>query len=199
MNSSKKLLDKLRSGDRRSIGRSDEVAALVLARPARFLQLMEGLWNPDPLIRMRAADAAEKVSLHHPDLLMPFKSKLLQLLDAATQQELRWHLDQMVPRLRLSKKDRTRAVSVFRRHLEDPSSIVKTSAMQALADLARADDLLMPEIRELIGKLTKVGTAAMRARGRKLLLQLERDRLRQVRRTISSPPRQRHRESAGWS
>src|SRR5277367_654240 len=156
MNSSKKVLDKLRGGDRRSIGQSNEVAALVLGRPTLFPQLMQELWNPDPLICMRAADSAEKVSLRRPDLLMPFKSKLLQLLDAATQQELRWHLDQMVPRLRLSKKDRARAVSVFRRHLEDPSSIVKTNAMQALADLARGDDLLMPEIRELIGKLTKV-------------------------------------------
>lgn len=176
MTSSNRLLNKLRGGDHRSIGQSNEVAALVLRRPSLFPQLMQGLRNPDRLIRMRAADAAEKVSQHRPDLLEPFKTRLLRLLKEATQQELRWHLAQMIPRLRLSKRDRVRAASVFRLYLSDQSSIVKTSAMQAMADLASADDELMPELEELLSKLTEVGTAAMRARGRKLLRQLERNR-----------------------
>jgi hypothetical protein len=177
MISSTKLLDKLRGGDRRSIGQSDEVAALVLRRPTQFAQLMQGLWHPDPLIRMRAADAAEKVSWHRPDLLQPFKAKLLRILDEATQQELRWHLAQIIPRLHLLKKERLRTASVFRLYLSDPSSIVKTSAMQALADLANTDDNLMPEVKDMLKTLSTVGTAAMRARGRKPLRQLERNRL----------------------
>jgi len=96
------------------------------------------------------------------------------MLDKSTQQELRWHLAQMIPRLHLSKKDRTRAISALRHYLDDQSSIVKTFAMQAMADLANTDEKLVPEIRELLTSLTKQGTAAMRARGRKLLRQLER-------------------------
>ncbi len=76
---------------------------------------MQGLRNSDSLVRMRAAHAAEKVSLRRPDLLEPFKAKLLQMLAEATEQELRWHLAQMVPRLRLSKQDRVRAASAFQR------------------------------------------------------------------------------------
>jgi hypothetical protein len=174
--SSNSLLNKLSGGDRRSIGQSNKVTALVLRRPALFPQLMQGLWNSDPLIRMRAADAAEKVSLCCPDLLRPFKTNLLRLLDEATQQELRWHLAQMVPRLALSRKDRPRATVALRRYLEDKSSIVKTSAMQALADLAKADDELMPEVKKLLMALTESGTPAMRARGRKLLRRLKRNR-----------------------
>jgi hypothetical protein len=173
--SSNKLLNKLTGGDRRSIGQFNKIVALVLRRPTLFPQLMQGMWSSDLLIRMRAADAAEKVSLRRPDLLQPFKTKMLRLLDEATEQELRWHLAQMVPRLRLARKDRQRAAAALRRHLDDKSSIVKTSAMQALADLARADDELMPEVRELVTTLTKSGTAAMRARGRKLLRQFERN------------------------
>lgn len=169
------LLKKLRGGDRRSIGQSNRVVALVLKRPELFSQLLQGLWDSDLLIRMRAADAAEKVSLRRPELLQPFKAKLLRLLDQATQQELRWHLAQMVPRLRLSKRDRVRAVSVLQRQLSDQSSIVKTFAMQALVDLAIGDDALMAEVTKLLITLTKTGTAAMRARGRKLLRQLERN------------------------
>jgi len=173
--SSNTLLTKLSGGDRRSIGQSNAVVALVLRRPVLFSQLMRGLSDPDPLIRMRAADAAEKVSVRRPDLLRPHKTRLLRLLDEATQQELRWHLAQMVPRLRLSKKDRKRAAAALRRHLADESSIVKTSAMQALCDLASADGNLFPGMRELLTTLTASGTAAMKARGRKLLGQLERN------------------------
>jgi hypothetical protein len=172
--SSNALLSKLSGGDRRSIGQSNEIVALVFLRPALFAQLLQGLWNSDPLIRMRAADAAEKVTLRRPDLLKPFKAKLLRLLDEATEQELRWHLAQMVPRLALSTKDRVRATTALMRHLEDKSSIVKTSAMQALADLASSHDELIPETRTLLTTLIETGTPAMRARGRKLLRQLER-------------------------
>jgi len=172
--SSNPLLNKLRGADRRSIGQSNQIVATILRRPELFPQLMRGLWNADPLIRMRAADAAEKVSLRRPDLLQPFKAKLLRLLDEATQQELRWHLAQMVPRLALSKKDRMRAAASLRCHFEDKSSIVRTSAMQALTDLANADAKLVPELRDLLITLTESGTAAMRARGRKLLRQLDR-------------------------
>jgi hypothetical protein len=168
------LLNRLGRGDRRSIGQANQVAALVLRRPALFAQLMLGLWSSDPLIGMRAADAAEKVSLRRPELLQPFKTRLLRLLDQATQQELRWHLAQMIPRLVLSRKDRGRVTIALKHHLEDKSSIVKTSAMQALADLANSHNELIPETRKLLTALTETGTAAMRARGRKLLAQLER-------------------------
>ena len=41
------------------IGRSEEVAGLVSKDPKLIPELMAGLWSTDPLIRMRAADAAE--------------------------------------------------------------------------------------------------------------------------------------------
>ena len=176
--SSNTLLKKLSGGDLRSIGQADKVAAHVLRRPALFPQLMLGLSSSDPIVRMRAADAAEKVSVSSPELLQPFKTKLLRLLDEATQQELRWHLAQMVPRLALSRKDTTRATVAVRRYLEDKSSLVKTSAMQALADLAGADADRVPETIRLLMAAAKTGTPAMRARSRKLLRQLNQPDLR---------------------
>ena len=71
------ILASLSGGDRRSTGRSDEIVAVVLADPALFGQIIAGLSNPDPLIRMRAADAAEKVTVRRPELLQPYKEHLL--------------------------------------------------------------------------------------------------------------------------
>ena len=168
------VLAMLSGGDRRSVGRACSVAAIVLHRPALFRQLIKGMWHEDPLIRMRAADAAEKISLKKPELLEPFKHELLGLLAEAEQQELRWHLAQMVPRLDLSSNERALASHTLRTYLDDRSSIVKTFAMQALADLAAPDKRLLPETMELLSNLTRTGTPAMRARGRKLLARFAR-------------------------
>jgi hypothetical protein len=58
---------------------------------------MAALWHADPLVRMRAADAAEKASAQMHHLLNPHKAALLVLMEETTEIELRWHLAQMVP------------------------------------------------------------------------------------------------------
>jgi HEAT repeat protein len=173
MESKKNIPVYLRGGDRRSIGRSNQAAALAAKNPEIFEQLIEALWHADPVVRMRAADAAEKASLQQVELLNAFKLELLGLLAETQQQELRWHLAQMVPRLRLTREERHRAASDLRRYLQDKSSIVRTFAMQALADLSAEDAALRVEVLELVRHLTKTGSPAMKARGRKLLKQLE--------------------------
>ena len=155
--------------DRRSIGRANDVVALVLREPRRFPELIGFLWSDDPVVRMRAADAAEKISLRRPSLLAPFKAELLGLLFEAEQQELRWHLALMIPRLALTKKERQRAAEGLRRYLEDRSSIVKTFALQGLTELAAVERSLLPEVREILAEAERAGTPAMRARARKLL------------------------------
>jgi hypothetical protein len=170
---SKAILARLTGGDRRSIGRADEVAAIVSRDLALFPELMTGLWSRDPLVRMRAADAAEKVSRKNPELLEPYKAELMGLMAEAPQQELRWHLAAMVPRLSLNAKERERAADTFETYLEDRSSIVKTFALQGLADLAKTDPNLRLSVIEILREAERSGTPAMRARSRKLLPSLE--------------------------
>ena len=168
------MLRLLEGGDRRTIGRADQVAAIVAKNLRLFPKLIAGLWSADPLIRMRAADAAEKVTRERPELLTPFKKELLGLMTEATEQELRWHLAAMVPRLPLNAAERQLAISSLNGYLEDRSSIVKTFALQGLADLAQNDSAIRPGVVETLRKATRNGTPAMKARSRKLLLRLER-------------------------
>jgi hypothetical protein len=163
----------LAGGDRRSIGRSDEVARFVIDHPRRVAELIECLWDPDPCVCMRAADAIEKGSRDNTALLEAHKAELLGLLAEAEQQEVRWHLALIVPRLLLTTSERRRVAKLLQMYLADPSSIVKTFAMQGLADLALQDVAMRAAVTELIRSLTRTGTPAMRARGRKLLRQLE--------------------------
>jgi hypothetical protein len=163
----------LKGGDRRSIGKSNHIAKLILSDSKRFSELVECLWAEDPIVRMRAADAAEKVTVTRPELLDPHKRELLGLLDEAGQIELRWHLALMVPRLSLSGTERARAAAAFRHYLEDRSSIVKTFALQGLVDLARQDSNLRGPARRVLEESLRSGTAAMKARARKLLKVLQ--------------------------
>jgi len=171
----KDLLTLLEGGDRRSIGRADQVAVAVSRNRALFPTLMQGWWSDDPLVRMRAADATEKVTRKNPDLLTAYKKQLLKLLPDVEQQELRWHLAALVPRLPLSRRQRCLAASSLRCYLQDRSSIVKTCALQALADLAKDDSTMRPEVKKLLCQSLRNGTPAMKARSRKLLRQLDSD------------------------
>ena len=172
--SRRNVLAMLEGGDRRSIGRSDQVAAIVSHDPELFPALIRGLWSEDPLVRMRAADVAEKVTREHHELLHPCKKELLGLMKETKQQELRWHLAVMIPRLALNAKERQSAISSLNAYLEDPSSIVKTFALQGLANLAQGDPSIQPKILEILREATRNGTPAMKARSRQLLIRLER-------------------------
>jgi hypothetical protein len=165
---------KLRGGDRRSIGRSNEVARQISTNKKLFAKVFAELRHPDPVIRMRAADAIEKASALNPHLIQPYKRHILNTIAAIPQQEVRWHVAQIIPRLRLTPRERDHAVSILFDYLEDKSSIVKTFAMQALADLAQNDSRLRKRILPIVEFLTASGSPAMRARGRKLLATLKR-------------------------
>jgi hypothetical protein len=150
-----------------------EVADLVLAHPKRASRLIECLWHEDPGVANRAADALERASYHLPSILRPWKDPLLGLLAEATQNKLRWNLALIIPRLALTGPESHRAAATLRSWLEDTGSIVKTCAMQGLADLTRQDPSLLAMVLDLLRIHSRSGTPAMRARGRILLKRLE--------------------------
>jgi len=170
-----KILALLEGGDRRTIGRSDQVVAIVSRDAKLFPQMIAGLWSKDRLVRIQAADATEKVTRTHAKLLRPCKKELLGLMAEAQEQELRWHLAVMVPRLPLTRKEKEIAIRALKSYLEDSSSIVKTLALQGLADLAQDDPNLRSGVVEILRQATRNGTPAMKARSRNLLIQLEDD------------------------
>ena len=168
------ILKKLEGGDRRSIGRVDEVVAEVLNDPSLFEVIFNGMFSNDPIIRMRSADAVEKITAKHPEHLQSYKNKLIQQVAKIDQQEVRWHVAQMFPRLELSKEEQAIVVEILWDYLDDKSKIVKTFSMQALADFAERDASLRFKVIKLLEELTRTGSPAMRSRGRKLLEKLNR-------------------------
>lgn len=160
--------------DRRSLGRANEVAAMLSAGEFRWGDVVGLVFDKDVCIRIRAADALEKASRDEPRRLARFKPHLLTLLREADVNVLRWHAALMLPRLPLSDVERDDASVILRQYLEDKSSIVKTTAMDALAKFAEEDRMLRPETRELLRVAERSGTPAMQARARNVLKKWER-------------------------
>ena len=167
------ILKKLRGGDRRSIGRVDEVVEQILRSAVLFEELVNGLLEDDPIVRMRSADAVEKITRVKPEWLTPHKKTLIRLAGDSNQQEVRWHLAQVLPRLRLNPGEKKATVDILYSYLDDKSKIVVTFALQALADFAVEDKNLKPRVVGVLEEFTKTGSPAIKNRGRKLLRKLD--------------------------
>jgi hypothetical protein len=163
----------LAPGRRFDAGHVREVAAAVLAQPRRTGHVVECLWDDDPGIANRAADALERASHQRASLLAPWKDALLACLTDAEQNKLRWNLALMIPRVKLTAPETERAMVALRIYLDDRGSIVRTAAMHGMAGLALQNPTLLPEVLDTLRILTHSGTPAMRARGRMLLKKLE--------------------------
>lgn len=168
------ILTDLGGGDLRSKGCSDQIASRVIENPLLFRELFAGMHSGDsPVVRLRAADAIEKVTRLHPEYLRPYKRTLMAKIANTDEPGVRWHVAQLLPRLNLTRKDLPRALAILQAYINDPSRIVATFAMQALSDLATQFPHLLPEVLPELRQHTKFGSPAMRARGRKLLAELK--------------------------
>ncbi len=168
-----KLVELLTLGDRRTTGKSKEVAEAILQNPREFDAVFKAMWQSDDAgVRMRAADVCEHVTQTRPDLLQTRKKDFLKYVAPVTQQEVRWHYCQMLPRLKLTRAERRRAFEQLKTFAGDQSSIVKTFALQAMFDLSEQDESLRDETRAWIEQQMEDGTPAVKSRGEKLLQKL---------------------------
>jgi hypothetical protein len=174
-------------------GRVAEVAALVAAHPRRAARLIELLWDDDPGVASRGADVLERI-MRKPSfrlwlIVEEYKEALLGLLADARFMKLRWNLALVIPRLGLSLSEARRAAATLYTFLEDRSSIVKTAALQGLADLTRHDRESIPAVLDLLRIQGRSGTPAMRARSRHLIQKLDPTAQAKRRRSRSSAAR----------
>ena len=164
------IIAKLKGGDLRSIGRVEEVVSDILRDFSLFPDVFKAMSDEDPVVRMRAADASEKVSRVCPQYLQPFKDQLLDGISKIEQQEVRWHLAQMLPRLVLEKNEILRTTNLLISWLDNSkSNIVRVNSLQAIADIANK----YPDYRSLVTvKIEEVlssGNPALKSRGKKLM------------------------------
>jgi len=170
-----KMLNLLKEGDRRTTGRVADAVRAAIGNANLIDELVELMSHSDPAVRMRAADALEKATVQHAELLMRHKDYLLDLIEEASQNEVRWHLAQMLTRLELEAEEIEGLAHIFTKWFARADSrIVRTSALQGMADLAHKDASLIEPALKMIERALTNSVPALKARARKLKGPLER-------------------------
>lgn len=163
----------LSGGDLRSVGHVDEVVTFVGNDPDRFSELLTVLTDDRPVVRMRSADAMEKVTRHYPALLQAHQASLFEQLQIATQQEVRWHLAQFMPRMTWTEEEASDIVRVLTDWIAaETSAIVIVNALQAMFDLSAMHPRFRDELKALLESQCETGSPAVKSRSKKLLQKL---------------------------
>jgi len=164
-----KIIQKLAQGDMRTIGRSQEVVEEVLNDNSLFHELFEGLSDSNPAVRMRAADALEKVTAQKPELLKPYKSKLVEISKEATQQEVQWHIAQMLGLLKLEDNEAVVVYEILNDYYQTTkSNIVKVMSLEAMCHIAQSDEALKENVEKILIDAIKHSSPSVTARAKKL-------------------------------
>ncbi len=164
--------ERLRKNERRQLGASDSVASDVLRYPERFAELFEAIFDEDAVVCGRAAAAAELVTRGRPDLLVPFRKRLIADAADTDNPEVRQAVARMLPRIKLEPRERAKAVAVLDRYVEDDEPAVRLAAMQSLTDFSNDDAVLRERVVVMLERFSREGSETMKLRGRQMLARL---------------------------
>jgi hypothetical protein len=161
----------MRGRDRRARMGADEAAAGALRDPRMFDALIDAMRSTDRALALHSAEAADLASAGNPLLLEPHKRALLGRLAQIDQREIRWHVAQMLPRLRLEGDERERAVALVVGWLEgrDGSAMAAAGGFESLVVLADGDPQLIETVRPVLERHASGGPPAIRARAKSVL------------------------------
>jgi hypothetical protein len=168
--------DTLSGGTRTSIGDADQVIQKLLRTPSGLADVYKLFLDEDPVVAMRSSYVAMRVAEQKPESVKPFTKDLLKNLELYTQQEVRWHIPQLLVHLELTKAQKKRAYEVIMAWAEtDNSKIVGYYGFQAAADFAETDQSLLQDFIPRIRKANKSGAKSIQNRCKKIAKQLDID------------------------
>ena len=164
----------LSGGTRTSVGEADKVIRQLLKNATKLNEIYGLFLDEDPVVAMRASYVAMKVAEQSPQSVNPFTKDVLKNLDLYVQQEVRWHIPQLLVHMELSKAQRKRAYEVVMSWAEtDKSKIVGYYGFQAAADFAELDEQLLQDFIPRIRKANKSGAKSIQNRCKKIAKQLD--------------------------
>jgi TPR repeat protein len=131
-----KFQDILREGGKtNSLGRAAEVITSVLQDERRLEELYNCLFAEDAWVRMRAADALEKICRDHPEWIAPYIDRLQKDFSDNSQPSIQWHIAQIYQQVALTAAQKSVAIAWLQKLVstKDVDWIVSANAMETLA------------------------------------------------------------------
>ena len=165
----KDFAHRLLGKDLRTIAKSNEVVQSIQDQSS-FDALFALLWHHERPLVMRAADAVEKVTRSRREFLEPHRDQLLSLLKSAIHKEVKWHVAQLVSRLKLTEAELKEVWSVLMYWAKNPneSKIVRVNSLQGLFEIAQQMPSLQDGFEQTLNNLDHEPIPSIQARIKKL-------------------------------
>jgi len=170
----KSVREQLAGGTRTSVGEAEQVVKKALTVVPLRREIYELFLDDDPVVAMRASYVAMKLAQSDPATAQEFKKMLLKNLSLYRQQEVRWHVPQILVHMKLTAAERRKAYEVVMEWSEtDARKIVAYYGLQAAADFAEVDDALLEDFIPRLRKLNARGAKSVANRCKKIAKQLD--------------------------
>lgn len=162
------------------LGTVGQLNTFLEQHPESFpLLFQEMLDNPNSRVRLRMGNAVEKAARKNPALLLPFKTEILAAAEHSKAPEIIWHVVLLLGYLPLEEDELAFAINKLYQWLDTlEHKFVKVNCLQTLAVLAQQHDWLKNEVTETLKAALNAESAAIKARARILLKQLQPTRKR---------------------
>lgn len=142
-----------------------------------FDELFNLIFHHERPLVMRAADCVEKITREHPEYLVRHKGQILSVMKSADHKELKWHIAQLISRVKLTTEELAYVWHTLTYWALNPneSRIVRVNALQGLFEISRIfvdfrNDFIktlneagresIPSIQARVKKLKKLSNAA---------------------------------------
>lgn len=158
--------------------RARRIAAEIACNRTEVKALVTVMFCEEPELRKRAADVARRITDNDAAPLARYVDELAGLLAelSPVESRTRWHLGLVVPRLAHTREQRQRAARLMQLLIEDESNVARCSAVEGIGLLACEEPSLREVATELIERVLREGTPAMKARARHAKRRLDRTR-----------------------
>jgi HEAT repeat protein len=166
---SNQILGWLSIGDLRSDGQANEAAAVVLAQPLLFPDLLAGLSDEKDIVRAHAADALEKVSRQMPELLVDQLDLLIRVVRCDDLPMVRWHIAMIFGNLAHNETLAETVIPILLDMLADESAFVKSWCISSLVIWGRNHPDWQLTILEALAPLSQSPSIAVRHRTQKAI------------------------------
>lgn len=161
-------------GHANSLGEVPQVIEIVLHDQHRLEELYNCLFNEDAWVRMRAADALEKICRVHPDWLLPYIDRLAKDFGTSTQPSIQWHMAQIYKQVPLTPAQKQTAIQWLTQRIstKDADWIVAANAMDTLAQFTKDGSFSTEQLVPLLKIQLQHKSSAVVRRATKILATL---------------------------
>jgi hypothetical protein len=161
-------------GHANSLGRVNEVIKVVLDDKSRLDELYNCLFEDDAWVRMRAADALEKICREQPEWLLPYIDRFPKELTVSSQPSIQWHLAQIYREVELTSAQKQFAAQWLEGLLstKEVDWIVAANAMDTLAQFVKDSSFSEATFKKLLAVQQQHKSKSVVRRADKLLTAL---------------------------